>query len=193
LALLLSVPARAHHVMDGAMPTSWFEGLLSGLGHPVIGLDHLAFVIAVGLLSSRFARGWLLPLPFLAGTLAGAFVHLGGTDLPAVEALIALSVLVLGLLLALGARIPLGAAAALLLAAGLAHGYAYAESIIGAEPAPLLAYGIGFLVIQYAIAATAWAAARVISQRPGVNVDPLVRGAGALIGVFGAVTLALAA
>ncbi len=39
----------AHHVMGGRMPATFAEGLLSGLGHPVIGIDHLAFIVAVGL------------------------------------------------------------------------------------------------------------------------------------------------
>jgi len=40
-ALLAVDPAFALHAMAGATPTSFSEGLLSGLGHPVIGLDHL--------------------------------------------------------------------------------------------------------------------------------------------------------
>lgn len=48
-ALLLTLaPASAHHVMDGQLPSTFAQGLLSGLGHPVIGPDHLAFLIAVG-------------------------------------------------------------------------------------------------------------------------------------------------
>jgi len=179
--------------MDGAMPTTWAQGLLSGLGHPVIGIDHLLFVIAVGLLASRFPRGYLLPLPFLIATLAGALVHLGGADLPLAEILIAASVLLLGTVLALPVRLPVVAAATLLALAGLAHGYAYAESIIGAEPAPLLAYAIGFLAIQYAIATAAWAAARYLQTRPWRPYATAVRAAGALIGGFGAVALAMAA
>ena len=41
-------PALAHHVMGGRMPATFGQGFLSGLGHPVIGLDHLAAVVAVG-------------------------------------------------------------------------------------------------------------------------------------------------
>ena len=40
--------AVAHHVMDRNLPVTFMQGLLSGLGHPVIGLDHLAALIAVG-------------------------------------------------------------------------------------------------------------------------------------------------
>ncbi len=49
-ATLLSQPAFAHHVMGGKMPGTFTDGLLSGLGHPVIGLDHFAALVAVGCL-----------------------------------------------------------------------------------------------------------------------------------------------
>ena len=37
-------PAFAHHVVGGKMPVTFMDGLLSGLGHPIIGLDHLAAI-----------------------------------------------------------------------------------------------------------------------------------------------------
>ena len=42
-------PAHAHHPMGGATPANFSQGFLSGLAHPIIGLDHLVFVIAIGL------------------------------------------------------------------------------------------------------------------------------------------------
>ena len=36
-------------------------------------------------------------------------------------------------------------------AAGIFHGYAYGESIIGAEASPMLSYLFGFSFVQYAI------------------------------------------
>ena len=52
------VPAFAHHLMGGHTPATFGEGILSGLGHPVIGLDHFAAVVAVGV-SRRRAPGSL--------------------------------------------------------------------------------------------------------------------------------------
>ncbi|MET0472193.1 MAG: HupE/UreJ family protein, partial [Xanthobacteraceae bacterium] len=46
--LLMTESASAHHVMGGRTPTTFVEGFLSGLGHPVIGPDHLAFLLAIG-------------------------------------------------------------------------------------------------------------------------------------------------
>src|SRR5438552_688041 len=44
LAVLAATPAFAHHVMGGRTPATFMEGLLSGLAHPLIGPDHLAFL-----------------------------------------------------------------------------------------------------------------------------------------------------
>ncbi len=49
------------------------------------------------------------------------------------------------------------AAASLFAVVGLLHGYALGESIVGAEPAPLVAYFAGLLMIQTAIAFAAYA------------------------------------
>jgi urease accessory protein len=61
-------------------------------------------------------------------------------------------------------RIPAIGAAALVAFAGLFHGYAYAESIFGAEPAALYAYLTGFAIIQFVIA---FAAAAVLGLLQG--------------------------
>ncbi len=54
LALLVTVgfaglmpSARAHHPMGGQTPETFSQGLLSGFGHPIIGIDHLAFLIVI--------------------------------------------------------------------------------------------------------------------------------------------------
>ena len=39
--------AIAHHPMGGNTPSTLWEGLLSGVGHPIIGFDHLAFIVAM--------------------------------------------------------------------------------------------------------------------------------------------------
>ena len=44
-AALAADPALAHHMMGGRMPATFGEGLLSGLGHPIIGLDHFAALV----------------------------------------------------------------------------------------------------------------------------------------------------
>jgi urease accessory protein len=154
LAALLSTaaPASAHHVMGGGLPSTFSQGLLSGLGHPVIGPDHLAFLIAVGIAVGVGGLNLVLPVLFVAASAIGVVLHVNGLNLPAAELIVASSVVLVGLLIARGREIPIAAWAALFGLAGLAHGYAYGESIYGAEPTPLGAYLLGLVVIQSAIA-----------------------------------------
>jgi urease accessory protein len=155
-ALLLvsfTVPAFAHHAMGGQLPSTFAEGFLSGLGHPVIGLDHLAFIVAAGVIAGIAGLGLWMPVVFVVASILGVSIHLQEVNLPAVELLIALSVVVIGILLAGDwSKLGRGAWAAIFAAAGLLHGYAYGESIVGAEPAPLWAYLAGLAIIQSAIA-----------------------------------------
>ena len=51
---LSSGTAFAHHAMDYQMPQTFVQGLLSGFGHPIIGPDHLAFILAIGLIGTLF-------------------------------------------------------------------------------------------------------------------------------------------
>lgn len=151
--LAASFPVWAHHPMGGMTPQTFSQGLLSGFGHPIIGLDHLAFLIVAILLSVALkgAARVVVPLAFVGATVGGTALHLGATDIAMSETLVAVSVLI-GAVLALTRRYP-GALAlsALFAVSGVFHGYAYGESIIGAETAPLVAYLIGFSAIQYAM------------------------------------------
>jgi len=185
LAGIAATPAFAHHPMDGMTPTTFGQGLLSGLGHPVIGLDHLAFIIAAGVLSSRMAGWLLLPGAFVLAGLLGAVLHLNGMDLPGAEIGIALSVLVLGVAVMTARRFPPAVVAGLFALAGLVHGYALAESIIGAEPAPLGAYLIGLSVVQYAIAVGVGALARRLGDPASKTGQALPRAVGAVVALAG--------
>jgi len=49
---MIAEPAWAHHVMGGKLPQTFLQGLLSGFGHPVIGIDHLAAIVGVGILAA---------------------------------------------------------------------------------------------------------------------------------------------
>lgn len=173
LAILGSdVGAFAHHVMGRDLPATFGQGLLSGLGHPVIGLDHLAALIAAGCLAALHRGGALLVGSFVLAMAAGAALHMRELTLPGSEALVAVSVIMLGLTLVPGRIIPSGIALALFAAAGFVHGYALAESIIGAERAPLLAYLIGLVAIQTALALAVMAGARLVTAK-ATDVLPL--------------------
>ncbi|MBE9125959.1 MULTISPECIES: HupE/UreJ family protein [unclassified Coleofasciculus] len=144
--------ASAHHPMGGRTPANIFEGFMSGLAHPVIGFDHLAFVIAVGLLAASVVRGGFIPVAFLLTALVGTGTHLLAIDLPVAELAISGSVVIFGVMLILKQKLNYQIITALAAIAGLFHGYAYGEAIIGAEMSPLFAYLLGFTLIQGAIA-----------------------------------------
>ena len=190
LSLLSAQPALAHHVMDGELPSTFWQGLLSGLGHPIIGIDHFAFIVGVGLTSFLVGRIALLPLFFIAGTVIGCFVHLQDFDLPGSEAAIAFSLVVLAAIVGMRTRIPIGLIAILFAAAGILHGYAYGESIVGAEPAPLGAYVAGFALIQYGIAVVSGAALAMIVARDYLSETTAMRTAGVAIAFVAALSFA---
>ena len=159
-------PAFAHHVMGGRMPMTFVDGLLSGLGHPVIGLDHFAAVVAVGCLAAAHRAGPALAIGFVLAMITGVAAHvLRGITVPGAEIMVALSVIFLGAMLLRKRQMPAGAALGLFIAVGLIHGYVLGESIYGAEASPLTAYFIGLAAIQSAVALTTMFAARAVTQR----------------------------
>ena len=143
--------ASAHHVMGGRTPATFFEGMLSGLGHPVVGADHLAFLVALGVAVGIFRLSLATPFLFLAAMAGGVAAHVAGITLPGAELIVAASVLLAGALLAVERKVPTVWWAGLFVIAGFFHGYAFGESIYGAEATPLAAYLIGLVVIQTAL------------------------------------------
>jgi urease accessory protein len=181
----LSGPAWAHHFMGGGLPQTFAQGLLSGLGHPVIGLDHAAFIVAAGFLLAVIDGGMWGVLALIGGSLFGAALHLSGVGVPGNEAGVALSVVLIGGLVLARRRIELPWLSGGLALAGVLHGYAYAETIFGAEAAPLAAYLIGFSLVQLGIAAAAFLAHRRLIAARETWAKPVSAGLGAAVGVIG--------
>ena len=168
-----SAPAFAHHLMGGHTPATFGEGILSGLGHPVIGLDHFAAVVAVGCLAAAHRAAYALVMAFVLAMMAGVALHLHGATVPGAEILVALSVIALGALMLGDRQMPVSAALILFAIVGGVHGYALGESIYGAEPTPLYAYLLSLAIVQSAIALTAATFARSLIQRRGADLSPL--------------------
>lgn len=152
LVLATGVPAEAHHVMGGRTPSTFMEGFLSGLGHPVIGLDHLAFIAAMGVAAGVAGLNLAIPALFIVASAIGVALHVRGITLPLAEMLVAISVVVAGAMIASGRALRALVWAALFVGAGLVHGYACGESIYGAEASPLAAYLLGLVMVQVVIA-----------------------------------------
>lgn len=177
-ALMFSASAAlAHHPMGGETPDTFVEGLLSGVGHPIIGTDHLAFILAVGLLAAIARAPIWAPMLFVGGTLFGCLAALGGVELAINEWLVLASVLILGGAVALGHKrfgpLEIGGFAL----AGLFHGMAYSEAVIGAETGPILAYLIGFALIQSLIAIGVMLAVRALWQNEKLALNARLGGA----------------
>ena len=170
-------PALAHHVMGGKMPATFGQGLLAGFGHPIIGLDHFAAVIAVGCLAALHRSGAILVPAYVVAMMLGVGAHLLGAGVPAAEILVALTVLALGGILLQQRQMPSAVALVLFAVVGLIHGYALGESIFGAERTPVIAYLIGLAVIQTLIALGAMYVTRTILAR-GDAITPRLIGAG---------------
>jgi urease accessory protein len=178
---LMTASASAHHVMGGKVPTTFTEGLLSGLGHPVIGPDHLAFLLAIGVAVGVGGLNLVLPLLFVVASAIGVTLHVNGVNLPGAEIVVAVSVLFAGFLIARGRALPVSLWAILFAAAGLFHGYAFGESIFGAERSPLHAYLLGLIIVQSAL--TVGTALFVRRRADGVSaIAPRLAGA-VIVGV----------
>jgi urease accessory protein len=121
-------------------------GFLSGLSHPVSGLDHVVAMIAVGLWGAQLGMPaiWILPVAFPMLMAFGGMLGLIGVPLPGVEIGIALSAVVLGALV-LG-RVLLPLAAAVIVVAGFAvfHGHAHGTELEAGQSAML--YSLGFVI-----------------------------------------------
>jgi urease accessory protein len=167
-----TVPAFAHHVMGGRTPATFGEGVLSGLGHPIIGLDHFAAVVAVGCLAAMHRSAFALVVAFVLAMITGVALHLYGATVPGAEILVALTVIALGALMLRQGLMPVGTALVLFAMVGIIHGYALGESIYGAEPTPLYAYLLGLAAIQCAVAFAAIGIIRGLMQR-SANLSPL--------------------
>jgi len=187
LLALLPLPAAAHHPMDGAMPETLWQGFASGIGHPVIGLDHLAFLLTAGVLAAGLARGAGLRAMagFLAASMAGLALHLAGVGIGPTEALVAASLLMAGIALLPARPTGPGVVLAGFALAGLFHGHAFAEAVIGAEASPILGYLAGLAVIQGVLMLGAMALTRQATRahwlRPAMGAAASLTGVGFLL------------
>jgi urease accessory protein len=166
-AVLLSAAPIAVLAHTGA-DAGTHHGLASGVMHPFTGLDHLAAMLAVGAWSALAApaarwRDWIAaPLAFALLLLAGALFAAGGIALPAIEPMIATSLLVLGLLVASRRSLPVAAGAVLAGTFALFHGAAHGQELAGAAAiggmvlATALLHGIGLAIGHALRRRSAW-------------------------------------
>ncbi|SFQ65278.1 urease accessory protein [Variovorax sp. OK605] len=187
LAAVLPLAASAHTGVDGGM----HHGFTTGFLHPLTGADHLAAMVAVGLWSALAARrAWpdLLwaPLAFAGMLLVGALMGLAGVQLPAVEPMIAASLLVLGLLVVTRVHLPAVVATAVVGVFAVFHGVAHGYELASEGGAALTLAGMvgATVLLHVAGIALGWSLRRANAWLPRV--------AGAAVVGLGATLLAQA-
>ena len=140
VTLLTASVANAHEVTGSA------SGFLSGFTHPLLGWDHVAAMVAVGLWGALLGLPaiWVLPVVFPLIMAGGAVLGIVGVPIPAVEVGIATSAVVLGAMVAFAARPPLWVAIVLVGAFAVFHGYAHGAELPAGTTAAV--YVVGFVV-----------------------------------------------
>lgn len=159
------------------------SGFLSGLHHPVSGLDHVLAMIAVGLWGAQLGKPavWVLPVAFPIAMAFGGMMGLLGIPLPGVEIGIAASAIVLGAMVLAAARPPLWLAGTIVGLFALFHGHAHGTELPAGANGTL--YSIGFVIATGLLHAVGIAIGLIHHLKWG---QPALRGAGALVAAGGA-------
>ena len=138
--LLISTSVFAHS------DTGMVGGFASGFMHPVLGWDHVAAMVAVGLWGAFLGSTaiWLLPVIFPVVMAFGGALGVAGIHIPSVETGIALSAIVLGLMVAFAIKPPLYISAIIVGAFAIFHGHAHGTELpTAANP---ISYSMGFVI-----------------------------------------------
>ncbi|QYX33977.1 HupE/UreJ family protein [Sphaerospermopsis torques-reginae] len=158
LILISLITSSGGSPIEHTIYNCW-EGFIWGIADPVIGLDRLAGIVAVGLLSARFIRGAWIGLAFVFAALFGQIIHLSSLNLPSIapgiEIAIAFFSIIFGIIFILPTQISWLACTILGVIAGLFHGYADSQAIIGAQISTMATYLIGVSLTQTAIVLSA--------------------------------------
>lgn len=180
--ITLSTVALAHSV--GGPASLSHSGFVSGLLHPLSGLDHLLAMLAVGMWAAQIGGRavWIVPGAFVATMLFGAVLGVQHVALPLVEAGIAASVVVLGLALAGAVRAPIVVAAVVVGVFALLHGHAHGAELAAGLSG--LAYGIGFAVTTACLHAAGIVLVHLLRNRAPRFALRYAGGAIAACGVF---------
>jgi urease accessory protein len=139
--ILISAGPAAAHIESGLA-----GGFGSGFAHPLLGLDHIAAMVAVGLWGAFLGAPaiWVLPIVFPLVMAFGGILGILGVPLPGVEIGIAISAVVLGLMVALAVKPHLAIAAIIVGAFAIFHGYAHGTEL--PEDSNAVAYSAGFVI-----------------------------------------------
>lgn len=131
------------HVLPGD------AGVIEGFLHPLIGIEHLLAMVAVGLVSAQIGKRaiWTIPLAFVIMMSVGGFIGYFGEASPVIAYGIAASLILLGLALLIQRRIPEAVALIIVGIFAIFHGYAHGEAIPQDQTIIFfIAYVVGFVM-----------------------------------------------
>ena len=152
IVLILPKDVFAHHPLNGEIMENFNDGFLSGIGHPILGLDHLLFIIGVGLISFLSKRFLNFSFTFISGTILGLVSMICGLYLPFYEIMISFTLLLLSYLIL--ARRQIRHNGLLFTLFGVFHGWAYGaifSNDIKLNIDVLFGYSLGLLFTQLTI------------------------------------------
>lgn len=143
LAILLFTTAGAAYAHAGS---GLAGGFASGFMHPILGWDHVAAMVAVGLWGAFLGRPAILILPIVFPMVmaVGGALGVAGVPIPAVETGIAASAIVLGAMVALAMRPHIAIAAVIVGAFAIFHGHAHGTEL--PHSANAISYSLGFVI-----------------------------------------------
>lgn len=167
--------------------------LVGGVVHPVLGLDHLLAMIAIGIVSISTSKSaiWKIPAVFLFAMTCGGIAGILGCVIPRTESLIAVSLVTLGIAVtsSQGAvvkptLIPISLVYSFVAVFGAAHGNAHGAEIpvtsnpeaftlgflIGTSTLHLVGVGLGALSRQVKLVSSLMAIAGVFTASIGIGI-----------------------
>jgi len=177
ISIAATLPAFAH--LDPAEHGS----IAAGFSHPLLGLDHILAMVAVGLWGAmQGGRAvWLVPTAFIGTMALGFTAAIAGMPLPFVEPVILASVIFIGMAIALALPIPSSAVAAMVGFFAFFHGHAHGGEMGGAGA---WEFAIGFIVATAALHAAGIGAGLVLARSSGKVLTRLAGAATALGGLY---------
>lgn len=140
--LSISSSATAH-IGTGLVATNSF---INGFTHPLLGIDHLLAMLAVGLWAGQNQGKtlWVTPISFIIFMIIGGMLGIFKVNLPLVENAILASLIVFGGLIALSIRSNITVAMLLMATFAIFHGHSHGTEMIITDVA--FKYISGFVV-----------------------------------------------
>lgn len=182
--LEITLSTLAFHTYGGG-------GILGGFLHPLLGIDHLLAMLAVGFISAQIGGRavWTVPTAFVVAMLGGALLGMWGVPVPTavVEYGITGSVLILGIGILINRGLPEWALLIFVAFFGFFHGHAHGTELpaLSDTIALISAYVAGFLVATIGLHVIGALIGLIVGRlKNGMTIMRVVGGAIAAFGIF---------